>query len=558
MTVAFLRNCLYIVHDYIDLYELFNRLISSAFFLNAMRKKILIGSALFLIALLLRLSGISFHSLWFDETSTALCVTQHSYSDMLKTVHTIEATPPLFFILEKAFIDGLHLKLNEFSLRFPPVVCGALMCLLFFLIFQEFSSKKTSIFAFLLIAFSNFHIFTSQDARSYSLFCLLAMATLYGTLLWWKKPDRLRSIGFFIVVVLTIQVHYYAVLWIAALFASVLVVKFKQRRLKKYLCILAGAGVFSFAVLVPLFLTQVTYEINPIRHYLLAKWMPGIVYSPVKVLIGAYLFKIHSIGQITPVDWLGIVPTILLIAIAAFFFLQRLRQGKAPDSEKIVTFGVIVAFFLHSIMGWKIPTIHPQYMQHFFLLLFGCIMVNTASRKYIQIGAFCVLMVLNAIADFNFYNPSKMYIEPWKNIAAAVDSAIVAGGANSESILGEYVSCLPIAFYLQNKSTPIFQIASPFNPTEQFTITHLNVFGSDFYTNLFHFKYFPSNNQTSFMDIIKKNKHGILITSKDGPISALNVRLNQMYRGTIDFSILKIFDTNQGSVALFHWNYLSN
>jgi hypothetical protein len=209
-------------------------------------------------------------------------------------------------------------------------------------------------------------------------------------------------------------------------------------------------------------------------------------------------------------------------------------------------------------MGWKIPTIHPQYMQHFFLLLFGCIMVNTASRKYIQIGAFCVLMVLNAIADFNFYNPSKMYIEPWKNIAAAVDSAIVAGGANSESILGEYVSCLPIAFYLQNKSTPIFQIASPFNPTEQFTITHLNLFGSDFYTNLFHFKYFPSNNQTSFMDIIKKNKHGILITSKDGPISALNVRLNQMYRGTIDFSILKIFDTNQGPVALFHWNYLSN
>ena len=520
-----------------------------------MKKKLLIGFVLFLIALLLRLPGISFHSLWFDETSTVFCVTQSGYGDMLKAVHTTESTPPLFFFLEKIFIDLFHLKLNELSLRFLPMLFGVLTCLIYFLLFREIGGGRTSFFAFFLIAFSNFYLFTSQNARVYSLLCLLVFLTLLLTVRWWKKPSRGYSIAFFISVVVTVQAHYYAALWVTALFISVLIIKFKDIRVKHYLSLLASSGVLSFAFLIPLFLAQVHYEINPIRDYLLSKWIPGIAFSPIKVILGAYLFKINSLREITIFDVAGIVPVVLLIAIAAFFFLRRLREKTVSDSEKIVSFSVIAAFCLHVMIGWKVPSIHPQYMEHFLLLLFGLIMVNTSFKKSAQVGAFCILLALNIAATVRYYGSSKPYLTPWRNIAAAVDSCMTVKGKNSETVLGEYTTCLPIAFYLKNESASFYQIDSPFNPNFQHNFARLNLFGNAFITDLFHFKYFPMIGQISFMDIIKKTKQGFLVDNRYGAINSFMKRLIQIYDETIEFSVIKTFGANNGEIALIYWKY---
>ena len=520
-----------------------------------MKKIIVIGCALFLVALLFRLPGISFHSLWFDETSTAFCVTQSSYGDMLKTVHTMEATPPLFFVLEKSFIDLFHLRLNEFSLRFLPMLFGALACVIFFLLFKEISTGRSSFFAFFLIAFSNFHLFTSQNARVYSLLGLLVFLTLLLTVRWWKKPSRGYSIALFISVVFTVQTHYYAVLWIAALFIGVLIIKFKDMRVKYYLFLLASAGVLSFAFLIPLFLVQIHYEINPIREYLVSKWIPGIAFSPIKVLLGAYLFKINSLREITVFDIAGIVPVVLLIAIAAFFFLRRLHEKTVSDSEKIVSFSLIAAFCFHVMTGWKVPTIHPQYMEHFLLLLFGCIMVNTSFKKSAQIGAFCILLALNIAATVRYYGSSKPYLTPWRTIAAVVDSSMAAKGKKSETVLGEFTTCLPLAFYLKNDSASFYQIYTPFNPNSQHNFARLNVFGKAFITDLFHYKYFPMTGQLSFLDIIKETKEGFLLENGYDAINSFMKRLIQMYDDTIEFSVLKTFDANNGEFALIYWKY---
>ena len=61
---------------------------------------------------------------------------------------------------------------------------GALACVIFFLLFKEISTGRSSFFAFFLIAFSNFHLFTSQNARVYSLLCLLVFLTLLLTVLY--------------------------------------------------------------------------------------------------------------------------------------------------------------------------------------------------------------------------------------------------------------------------------------------------------------------------------------------------------------------------------------
>jgi hypothetical protein len=112
---------------------------------------------------------------------------------------------------------------------------------------------------------------------------------------------------------------------------------------------------------------------------------------------------------------------------------------------------------------------------------------------------------------------------------------------------------LPIAFYLKNKESPIFQIISPFEPDLTFTFAQQNVFGSTMYTNLFHYTYFPSKGQTSFMEIVNNNRRGLLITTHEGPTGSVADRLNEMYKEKIEFSALKIFDTNQGHISIIRW-----
>jgi hypothetical protein len=516
------------------------------------KNRILLFSVLFIIALSLRMPGISFYPLWFDETSTAFVVSQPA-SSMAKTINTIEATPPLFFFLEKGFIHLVHARLSELSLRFVPAVFGALSCILFFLLFREIPLKRIEYFTFSLIAVSNFHIFTSQDARAYSLLLFMVLTTILLTLHWWKKPGTGPSLWLFFSVAFIVQVHYYAVLWVMALFLGVLLAKPKEKRLKNYLLIVAGAGCLSFAPLVPLFMTQITYEINPSKDYLVAKWVLGIVFSPVKALIGAYLFKINTVQDISIWDFAGILPTLVILVLTLCTFLNRLVKREVSDAEKIIVFCFIAAYGLHLLIGWKVPTIHPQYMFHFLILLFGFVLVYAPERYAIRTWVFVFFMLINIVASIRYYTSSKPYLDPWREIAAAIDNHIAREGAADEAVIAEYPTCVSICFYLKNKDARFFQSYNPFLPDLRNTYARLNMFGNAFLTELFHYRYFPIDRRTSIRDVMISHKQGILVERRNLPIDNVHERLQATYKGEVDFTPLTIFETNQGKIALIHW-----
>jgi uncharacterized membrane protein len=523
-----------------------------------MIKKIVFYLVLFLIALALRLPGISFHSLWFDETCSALSISQ-PVGDMLKVINTVEATPPLFFFLEKGFLQCFHLPMNEFSLRFLPVIFGAFSCILFFLIFKELPFQKLKYFAFFLLAFSNFHINLSQNARSYSFLIMMSLLTILCTIKWWKKPSSLWSLWSFMLwisIILTIQIHYYGALWSFSLCLSIFIIKFHDKRLWRYLGVVVSAVCLSFICLIPLFLVQLNYEIGPIKQYLMAKWIPGIIYSPIKVLLGAYLFKINTLRDLTAGDLLGVVPVLFILGITVFYFFRRMRQGIVSEPEKIITYSFIIAFCVHCILGWKFPTIHPQYMVHFLVLLFGCIMANIFSNRPLAISVFSLLIIFNCIANRNYYTYKKAYIEPWREIARTIDNNLYNKEKISEPVIGEFAVCLPIAFYLKNKSAVLYQTYSSYTPYQQNNFARLNAFGSTFYTELFHFNHFPVVKRTSLMEIFKTTQTGILVEKKTCPIETVTVRLNKLYKDTVDFSILNIYHTNQGEIGIIKWKCL--
>jgi hypothetical protein len=287
----------------------------------------------------------------------------------------------------------------------------------------------------------------------------------------------------------------------------------------------------------------------------MGKWAPGLFYAPIKVLIGAYLFKISALRDISLIELLGIVPMLLLLAIVVCSFYRRLLQHDVSDSEKIMAFSLIIAFSLHVAIGWKVPTIHPQYMEHFLLLLFGCFMLNLSSRYGLRTSVFALLMFFNVVANVNFYSSQKSYYEPWKEIAATIDSCVVANNECDKPIIGEYTALLPIAFYGQNKSTVFYQSYSPFFPASENKYARLNVFGNVFFTDLYHFNFFPIAKRTSFIEIMESMNSGILIERRYRPIETVHLRLNDAYHGAVVFSPIKIFATNQGPIALLHWKH---
>lgn len=519
--------------------------------MDSKKKDIVFLGILFVIAFLVRLPGIQFHSLWFDETSTAHAVSQTSFGDVFKMLFTFEGTPPLFFLLVRSFIHTLHLPINEYNLRFLPLLSGALSCVLCFLLFRQLSNRRTALLIFVLVTLSSFQISLSLEARCYSLLGLFTLIILLLVIEWWKKTSKMRTVVLFVSIVVFTQIHYYSVFVMAAIFLSVFLTERKDKKMLHFALINAAAFLVTSALLFPLFLNQVSNEIGDIRSSLTSQWLTGVFYAPVKVILGAYLFKIHSIKEITYADLAGILPAMAVLCLTVILSAMRWKKQSVSKTEKVVSLAVLFTFIFHIIVGWKIPSVHPRYMAHFLVLLFGIVLVVTADRKKLQAIIFIVLLSLNVIGTIKYFTYSKAYIEPWKEIASAVERHMEGGSGDSEPVITDLMICYTIAFYAGKKTIQFYQY-SFFNDTIPYA--HVHLFGHELYSSLFHYTYYPLTGYRSNLDLMREKKKGIFINK----MQSGHTKTAQLYKdskGLVDFTLLQYFKTNQGDVCIYRWNY---
>lgn len=116
----------------------------------------------------LRLFRLGHKSLWVDEAIS--CVLATTGNDPVEL-------PPLYFKLL-----GLTIKLagseEEWALRLLSALCGIMAIPLVFFLGREAGDRWTGMAAALILAVSPYHIQISQEARNYSLLCLLALLFL--------------------------------------------------------------------------------------------------------------------------------------------------------------------------------------------------------------------------------------------------------------------------------------------------------------------------------------------------------------------------------------------
>jgi uncharacterized membrane protein len=108
---------------------------------------------------------LGFNSLWLDEAST-LGFASQSLGEIWGLMAGGDVHPPLFYWMEHFM---LFFGDSEVILRLLPAIFGALTILLFYLVGSELLDRQTGLIAAVLLLISPFHIYYSQEARSYTM-----------------------------------------------------------------------------------------------------------------------------------------------------------------------------------------------------------------------------------------------------------------------------------------------------------------------------------------------------------------------------------------------------
>jgi mannosyltransferase len=133
-------------------------------------------SALVLTAFALRAYHLDFQSLWRDEVDTITFATR-ALPRLLSTFTRPKENGPLYFLLLRPWIALTGD--SEFSVRFFSLAFGVLAIPLVYALGRRWLSPLSSMLGALLMAFSPYLIWYSQEAKMYTLITFLTVLSLY-------------------------------------------------------------------------------------------------------------------------------------------------------------------------------------------------------------------------------------------------------------------------------------------------------------------------------------------------------------------------------------------
>jgi len=154
---------------------------------------------------------------WFDEAYSV----ELARIDLRNFVHLLwwrEANMSLYYLLLRGWITFGQ---SPFFVRSLSVLISAatlsalywLACLLY--------DRRVALIAAALFAFNGYSLRYAQEARSYSLFVLLATLSSAFLIAWLRQPTRRNRIAYVLASMLAVYAHFYALLLVAAQWLAV-------------------------------------------------------------------------------------------------------------------------------------------------------------------------------------------------------------------------------------------------------------------------------------------------------------------------------------------------
>ena len=169
-------------------------------------------ASLAIAAAVLRFSYLGRKPFWFDECFSVE-VARLSWQNLVHLLWRREANMSLYYLMLRGW---LHFGSSPFFVRSLSVVVSlATLPAIFWLAGKLFDSR-VALIAVALISFNAYHIRYAQEARSYSLFVLLATLSSGFFLAAFREPSSRSRRTYILASVLAAYAHLYALLMLAA------------------------------------------------------------------------------------------------------------------------------------------------------------------------------------------------------------------------------------------------------------------------------------------------------------------------------------------------------
>ncbi len=155
----------------------------------------------------LRVFAINSQSFWYDEAVSAQ-LAKSSFADLFLGRAKDNGNPPLYWLCVKAWSDVFGR--SEAGFRSFSVVCGVLAVLLLALLGRELLAPQVGLLAAGLLAVSPLQIELSNEARTYALLQLVAVANTWFFVRWVQRGRMTDLVAYGISTTFGWYCHYYA------------------------------------------------------------------------------------------------------------------------------------------------------------------------------------------------------------------------------------------------------------------------------------------------------------------------------------------------------------
>lgn len=163
------------------------------------------------IGLVFRFKHLILKPFWFDECFSVE-LSRLQWGSFLRVIWWREANMSLYYALLRIW---LHLGQSEFFIRSLSVLFAAATIPAIYWLARQLYSRKVALLASVLFTVNAYNVRYSQEARSYTLFVLLATLSSGFFIVWLRNPSHRSRAAYILISVLAVYAHFYALLLIA-------------------------------------------------------------------------------------------------------------------------------------------------------------------------------------------------------------------------------------------------------------------------------------------------------------------------------------------------------
>jgi len=422
-----------------------------------------------ILGFILRLVNLN-QSLWLDEAVQAI-TSKGSFLGLFTELHG-DFHPPLYHFLMWGWV---HLFGNgEIAMRLPSVFFGTATIYVVCLIAKKLLAKKSKfpLIAALFLATAPFHIYYSQEARTYAMTVFLAALSTYWFIKMINKSGQRQKSSFFYILstVLLLYADYYGLfVFLAQIIAGMIILRKKITKV-----LLHYVSVFLlFLPCLPLLWIQL--KTGSQATAFLPEWGRLVNLSFWKAL--PLTFIKFSIGRIT------IFNKKIYAAVAAVLFLSYgliLLNGFFKNKKfRINDLLLIILFWFLGpvLLAWLISFFIPNY-QPFRLLLalpaFYLLLVYGISKFFsrkTQVALVVFILVVNLFSLGVYYFNPYFHREDWRGVVNYIEEN---GNEKTLALIPSETSHWPYDYYSQKK-VPLVGVARGFGVVKKQDLANLVV-----------------------------------------------------------------------------------